>query len=174
MYTRGGFLRYQKNRLFLIVMTTLILITKVVADVEAPGQCDESDIKISHDLQVKSVFYFNNLLSLSFDIPATVSGSPFQSVELTIIGDDEKTQFSTPLSTFEIDGELEAVMIVSLSRYEEYSLHAGYYGEEGCPTVAVLDLRGNKKITEYLACIRENGWAKCNLPESALKDTPDK
>ena len=167
-------MRYQSNQLFLIGMTALIVITNAVADVEAPSQCDESDIRISHDLQVKSVFYFSSLLSLSFDIPATVNGSPFQSVELSIIGDDEKTQFSTPLSTLEFDGELEAVLYVSLSRYEEYSLHASYYGEKGCPTLATLDLRGNKKITEYLACIRENGWAKCNLPESALKDTPNK
>ena len=155
-------------------MTTLILIANVVADVEAPGQCDESDIKISNDLQVKTVFLFNSLLSLSFDIPATVNGSPFQDVNLTIVGDDEKTLLSTPLSTKEIDGEREAVLIVSPSRYEEYSLHGHYYGAKGCPTLAILDLRGNKKITEYLACIRKNGWAKCNLPESALKDTTHK
>ncbi len=167
-------MRYQKNQLFLISMTALILITNVVAEVEAPSQCDESDIRISHDLQVKSVFYFNDLLALSFDIPATVNDSPFQDVYLTIVGDDEKTLLSTPLSTKEIDGERVAVLTVSHSRYEEYSLHGHYYGAEGCPTLAMLDLRGNKKITEYLACIRNNGWAKCNLPVSVLKDTTPK
>lgn len=167
-------MRHQKNQLILVVVTILMLITNVVADVEAAYQCDESDIKISNDLQVKSVFLFNNLLALSFEIPASANGSPFQGVELTIVGDDEKTQFSAPLSTHEIDGELEAVLAVSPSRYEEYSLHAMYYGAKDCPTLAVLDLRGNKKITEYLQCIRKNGWAKCNLPESALKATPHK
>jgi hypothetical protein len=174
MYTREDFLRHQKYQLFLVVMTILMLTTNVVADVEAAGQCDESDIKISNSLQVKSVFLFNNLLALSFGIPASVNGSPFQRVELTIVGDNEKMQFSTPLSTYETGGELEAVLSVSPSRYEEYSLYAHYYGAKGCPTLAVLDLRGNKKITEYLACIRKNGWAKCNLPESALKDTTHK
>ena len=164
-------MRYQKNQLFLIVMTALILITNVVADVDAPVQCDESDIKISNDLQVKQVFTSNNLLLLSFDIPATVNGSPFQDVYLTIVGDDEKTLLSTPLSTKEIDGEREAVLIVSPSRIEEYSLHGHYYGAKSCPTLAILDLRGNKKITKYLACIRDNGWAKCNFAESVLKDT---
>ncbi len=167
-------MRHQKSQLILVVMTILMLTTNVVADVEAAGQCDESDIKISNSLQVKSVFLFSKLLTLHFDIPASVNGSPFQVVELTIIGDDEKTQFSTLLSTLEFNGELEAVLYVSPTRYEEYSLHAHYYGAKGCPTLAVLDLKGNKKITDYLACIRKNGWAKCNLPESALKDTTDK
>ena len=101
-----------------------------------------------------------------------MNGSPFQVVELTIVGDNEKTQFSAPLSTLEFSGEIEAGLYVTPSRYEEYSLHAITPGAKGCPTLAVLDLRGNKKITEYLACIRKKGWAKCNLPESALKDTP--
>ena len=57
-------MRHQKNKLILVVMTILMLTTNVPADVEAPGQCDESDIKISNNLQVKSVFLFNNLLTL--------------------------------------------------------------------------------------------------------------
>ena len=154
-------------------MAALMLVRNVVADVGAPGQCGESDIRISNDVQVKSVFFFNNTLSLSFDIPATVNGSPFQHVELTIVGDDGKTEFSAPIATVEVDGGLEAVLMVSLSRYEEYSLSALYDGVEGCPTFARLDLRRNKTITEYLACIREKGWARCNLPEPVWKDTTD-
>ena len=161
----------------LVTVATLFLTATGFAEVEESVQCEESEITVTDQLKVKKVFATSSedseLLTLHFHLPTSIDGASFNNLYLTIVGDDNKTQLSTPLSTWVMDENLEAVLFVSQSRYKEYSLAAHYFPETGCPTLGMLDLSGNKMIENYLSCIRENGWMKCHWPEPLKEGASD-
>jgi len=174
VYTSSFFVSSLLKQLHFIIVFFVVSTVPASADIEDSLPCKESDIRISNALQVKQVFASNDkdndLLTIHFDIPSLVNGEQFQGINLTITDGDDEIQLSTPLSTWEVDGNLEAVMFVSQSIYEEYSLAAHYFGENGCPSLSVLKLKDNKKIKEYLSCIRDKSWLECNFSESVLEN----
>jgi len=105
-------------------------------------------------------------LVLHFEVPTTINNAPFDKLYLTIGGGWMIPELLTPLLTWQVDDGLEAMLEVSQTRYNQYSLFASYTPTKGCPPVATLNLKGNQEIEDHLDCVREFGWAKCAVMET--------